>query len=168
MKKNKTFLNLDMDGVLADIVTPFLIKANVKFGTDVKYEDITEHKIETFFGIENTTEVLSYLLELLKTGEYWREVPPVIGAVEAVRELKEHFDLVILTAGQLGSAPFRALWAKEVFGLSENQIIITPQKHRVHGILVDDFDENVLNRPSSILFKQPWNINSRNKNVSFD
>lgn len=119
MKKPKLFL--DMDNVIVDTI-PILNK--------IAELPLMKHKPDQVDGI-------------------FRDLPPIVGVVTGVNDLKDYYELYIITTAPWdnpSSWEDKLLWIKQIFGKDKNNpfykhLIITHKKNLVkqkNGILIDD------------------------------
>ena len=90
---NKKTIALDMDEVIADVLPKFLDIYEAHFGRRLTKADYMGKKV---YNIEGAMMVREKLFER----GFFRDLPVVEGAVEAVQELMEHYDVYITTAAQ--------------------------------------------------------------------
>lgn len=117
----KKVLYVDMDGVIVDFVSAF---------PRVSPEMLVEH--------ENRVDEIPDLFSLMD---------PMPGAIEAVTELAQLFDLYILSSvpwGSINGASDKILWVKKHFGDTAGtplykRVILSHNKHLNRGdFLIDD------------------------------
>ena len=78
--------------------------------------------------------------------EFWHELEPITGAIEAIKELEKLYDIYILSTpstSNLFSFTGKALWIKEHLGKPYlDKLILTPNKTlHIGDYLVDDRPE---------------------------
>lgn len=150
-------IGLDMDGVLCDLVTPWLAAYNEKYSDSLKLEDIKRFDLHEFARQDVGKKIYQFLRK-----EIYDTALPIPGAVEGVETLLEWgHRVVVVTAASSGdfiSGKYR--WLKYHFPmLTKQDIVIVKDKSLAHvGMLVDDYEKNLVNFHShKILFGQPWN-----------
>ena len=135
---------VDVDGVLERLVPPWVRALNVKYGTNVKPEEVTEWDITKFFQGLSRNQVFSPL----HTKELWANLQPMEGAVEYLKKLKNDGHVVTLvTAAHPDTVLDKWKFINRNFPyISFNDIIIAHQKQLIMGnVLIDDKPENLLN-----------------------
>jgi uncharacterized HAD superfamily protein len=89
-------IGIDIDGVTADFVTPFLPVLRRILSRDVRYEDITTYRFQDAFGfgeeVELHTQAEIDRLDLL------RHLPQVPGALEIINRLSVAHEVHFVTA----------------------------------------------------------------------
>lgn len=89
-------IGLDFDDVLIDFNGGLSIFCNENYGTSYSKEHITERDYSIFWGCK-PEEALRRIQEFIHSSHHAR-VPPIIGAVNAIKHLKEKYDLFVITA----------------------------------------------------------------------
>lgn len=151
---------VDLDGVLFDLVNPWLAAYNEITNESVKPEDIKTYQIAEYV---KRPEILAYILE---TDGFWETVCLYDGVYEAIDKLQKHpmIDLVIATATsyKIGPAKFHRLFELLPM-LDEKQLIIASRKDLIAAdFLVDDWECNLrdvehVKYTTPILITQPYN-----------
>lgn len=155
---------VDMDEVLERMIDTWVSWLNAKFGTTVKYDDITKWDIEQFFPGVPETEVYAPL----RCDEFWDDIKPRDGAVNAIRRLIDRgHEVYVLTNSHyksLASKMENVLFKYFPF-LTWDNVIIAANKQMVWGdILVDDALHNLIGgHYFKILMDAPYNrsVNDR-------
>ena len=149
---------VDADGGLEDLSQKWVLYLNEKYGTTVRYEDLTEWDMTAAFPSLSREQV--YEIDVAE--EIYSRLEPIPGAPEAVRRLLDdgHRIYVVTTT------PYQAVKAKlerAIFRyypfLSWKNIIITADKHLIRGdVLIDDGVHNLLGGDfRKILVTAPYN-----------
>jgi 5'(3')-deoxyribonucleotidase len=156
-------VNLDVDGVLADLLGVALPVHHRLFGSQATVDDVTDWSMTSIVPKEHARA-------------FWREVAeerphtkmkPYPGAVEGVRALVGVATVYIVTS-PLGAcrtwARDREDWLLDNFGIGSDYVIHTSAKHRVMGdVFVDDRPENVAlwqrehEASCGVLWEAPYN-----------
>ncbi len=89
-------IGLDFDDVLVDFNGGLTVFHNENYGTTCKKEDATSWEYDKLW--ECTPEEAMRRMKEYVNSSHHAKVPPVVGAVDAVKRLKEHYDLFIVTA----------------------------------------------------------------------
>ena len=110
-------LLLDVDGVLADFVTPMLKYINEVLDYSFTKDDITEHDMENALGLtyEERNEVRMHM-DRMRVG---RTLTPLPGAVKGVKRLAESAHILFVTARLSSSQTWcydRSAWLDDTFG----------------------------------------------------
>lgn len=155
----KTVL-LDVDGVIADCMTPVHRAAEGILGRPLPRPDQWEHfEFKDALQLDSREDELLHQA-LLSDDRVGREILLYPGAYKFVKTLSRHADVVFVTSH------WRRMphWVPARDALLENcfpglDIVYTHSKTRVLGdVLVDDKPKNILeNRHRGLLFSRPWN-----------
>jgi len=170
----KEILLVDQDGVLADYDKGFLKKWK-EFNPD-KIVILPEER-RTFYIEEDYPKELGALVRGIITSKgFYRNLPLMKGAKEAVNELKKYFDVFICTAPHLKSKyciSEKFEWIDENLGPEwTRKIVLTKEKTLIKGkYLIDDRPE--IKSPyipewEHILYDQPYNRNIPKRRLTWD
>lgn len=162
MSQPKPIIYLDMDGVLADFVSPTLALFNRLDLIDSGWPK-GEYSLEKVLGI--TTEQLWWAIDMVGV-DFWAQLPIYPWALRLYRALELYGDVYLLSAPS--SSPHshagKRLWMQQHFGESFNKYVLTRHKHLLSGenrFLIDDHDLNCSKFASAggaaVVFPQPWN-----------
>lgn len=149
---------LDVDGVLANFVTPALREINWLLGTEHEHDHLTEWDLMKWAGVGPRDE--DYLYRRLKRKGFHAQIHPYPGAVEGVKALEEIANIHIVTSPMHGETWCyeRWSWLDTHFGFEAHEVTFTHHKGLVVGdYIVDDKLENVSSRRGGLLWNQPWN-----------
>lgn len=154
--KRKT-LGIDMDGVLADIELQMIYHYKQRYGVQLTREDIQGLAHEQAFPLDAETNSILY------SPGFFRTAPVMEGAVEAVRELMEHFNVYIVSAAVEFplSLHEKLEWLNEHFPFIHwRNITFCGDKSIVHtDYLIDDYCKNLNYCPGKpIMFTAHHNI----------
>ena len=149
---------VDVDNVVADLVSEWVRLYNIDFNDNLKVEDITEWDMTKFVSDECGTRIYDYL----KLDSLYDRVEPIPHARDGVLTLREMGHRVVFaSAGVWSSAKYRWLERHDFnTGVFASDYIVAYDKSLLHGdLLIDDGFHNIKNFGSqnSILFTQPWN-----------
>ena len=165
-RRNKVVL-VDMDGVIADFELGFQ-QAFSRTHPDlipVPLDQRTKHYIGDDYIKYNPSITTSELVELFFQPGFFRNLPVIEGAVQAVRMLEDNYTVFICTS------PLRKYkncvlekfeWLEEHFGVDlTSKVVLTRDKTLVRGhVLIDDNPDikGCMNPPwRHVLFSQPYN-----------
>ncbi len=165
VKKGKSTIALDMDGVLVEQVVPVLEKLKYEMDVDLKKCDITDWEYP-FKG----TNIKVEIERAEREEEFVRQMPPVEGASEALRILSERFNIIVATSRE----PCTDSWSRDwldAHGMQYDRLVNTRSDGKALprvDFLIDDYigniEEFIRNGPpgrQAILFAQPWNHNTK-------
>ncbi len=124
--KKKKILHYDLDGVLADFNKGLLKAASIHQTSPFRISD------------EKDIDELIY-----KTPDFYENLPVMPGAIEAVKEMMELFDVYFLSTpmwDEPSSYSAKRVWVENHFGeAARKRLILTHRKDLVIGhYLVDD------------------------------
>jgi len=88
----------DIDGVLLDMINPLLRFHNDRYGTKLKFEDVTSHSLWRIWG-GTPEDDFRKLLEFFET-KYASQVFPVNGAVYSVNQLERNLNNGIIVSSR--------------------------------------------------------------------
>lgn len=132
---------IDMDNVIADVESHYIDWYERDYGVRLQKEDLTgKPELEAFPDREAVRK-------FLYTPGFFRTVPVIEGAREALRRLKENFDLYIVSAAMEfpQSLEEKYFWLQEHFPfISWKKIIFCGQKHIIDtDFMIDDHIKNL-------------------------
>jgi len=153
-------LVVDVDGVLADQVSPVLARLNSEYGLNV-----TRDQIRTWNEPIADTDIKTAIESAQLDADFILAMKPIEGAREAMLELANEHEITVATDRGPLAEDATVVWLKNN-GIPYNRYVGTSQlgKGAIAGdILIDDYPRNVLrfieNGGLAILFDQPWNEN---------
>ena len=151
---------LDMDGVLCDMLTPWLKAYNKRFDDNLKNEDITDWNVHLFVKPECGLRVY----DILKEDMFFQLPEPLPHAVEVCEWLHEGgYELVIVTAApsrsKMGVYDKKEWVAEYLPFIPEKNFIATHRKEMVRGdLLFDDGPHNIEAFPGrTCVMDHPYN-----------
>lgn len=162
----KKTIALDADGVLYDLVTPW-----VKAYNDIFNDNLDPNIVDTYDLSKYTKCDRDSLMYILEREDFWTSIKLYDGVYEAIERLtkRDDIDLVIATAtGYRTAIPkFEKLFSLLPM-LKKEQLIMTGRKDLLDvDILIDDWEQNLKKMACSlsktpILITQPYNRNFPN------
>ncbi len=162
---------IDMDGVIADFEGEFLRRWKESH-SDKKYIALEDRK-GFYLREQYPQEYREFVQEIYHGPGFYRNLPPIPGALQALREIKSTAKSVFLcTSPMLPKYENCVLekyhWVFDKLGEDWiHNIILTKDKTIVKGdILIDDMPEiNGLEKPEweHVLYDQPYNRNVNGK-----
>lgn len=168
----KKIILIDMDGVICDYAQQMLDLAHEKFDLpQYKSSEVSHFYTERIFSEDNWSRVE----KLSKEKDFFLNLEPVTGAIEAIKEMTgdESLDVWICSSPKRES-PFchseKFVWLQKHFGEDlANKLILIRDKTLVHGdYLIDDNLEIKGEKTPSwkhILFDQPYNKDADKKRL---
>jgi 5'(3')-deoxyribonucleotidase len=145
--------------VLADQLPGVLPRIRDRLGISLSWDDITEFRLPL-----GSTD-LAREIELAQSDPaYLLGMPVHEGALELVRELRQRYRLLLITARPRASSSLTKAWLDERGFEFDAIISATEEKKSVYGanVLIDDYSGNIrdfLSRAAGlgILVDRPWN-----------
>lgn len=154
-------VRVDMDGVIADLQTPWLNRINEEFGCNVCVDDLTSWNMGNFLPAAASKSYHKHLHDL----KLYEEVEPYPGALEGIGEVRRlGYHVLFVTSSTPAGAYGKMRWLK-VHGFTPQHEYIPAdfisahkKKYVMPGTpLVDDGLHNLEGEEFGILFDQPWN-----------
>jgi len=136
---------LDVDGVLADFLTPCIQIINEMTGWDKKKADIKSWHVFKSLGVPEDVETRVYA-EMQRPG-WCLSLDPLPGAVEGVARLRQTSEVYFVTSPMKSPnwTHERTLWLIEHFGADWKSVIHCSAKHVCAGdVFVDDRVEHLV------------------------
>lgn len=151
---------LDMDGVVADLHTPWFGRYNRDYDDNVTSDQIKTFSVHPYVKPECGTRIYDYLNER----GVFAEAPVIPRAVEGVEMLLDMGHEIFFCTTPPVHSQWAVLektqWVASRFPrIGGGNMIFTRHKHLVRAdFLVDDYEDNLqLFDGHRILFDQPWN-----------
>jgi 5'-nucleotidase len=155
-------LLLDLDGVLVEMLPSLLERYNQDYQDNVSIDQLDSWGLHRHVRPECGKKIYRYLLE----SGFYRNLPPVQGGPETVRQLHEEgYEIYVVTAAPLLSPT--AIWDKQEWirhylpFLMEGspRVVFTHHKYLIQGdLLLDDSPENLDRFPQlSVAMDAPYN-----------
>ena len=149
----------DADDVIEELLPLWVRVINLEFGTNVKWNDITEWDMEKFFPNLTKKQIHS---PIYKDG-FWDCITPMTGANEFIDNiLSDGHELYIVTATNYQTCGAKIEKLLEMFPMLKwENFIIATNKQIINGdILLDDAPQNLIDGSyQKILFDRPHNHN---------
>jgi len=152
---------LDVDGVVADLMTPWLNEYNKDYGDTLNVSDIQSWNAHSYTKPECGTKFYNYIEDPTLYDVVLPTSPDVLEFVSQIK--KEGHRVIYVTTSTLGSSGAKYKWLKKWSFLdSMNDYVEATDKNLIKAdILVDDKYENAqrwyLSGGLPVLFRQPWN-----------
>jgi len=168
--RHKLVALLDVDGVLADFLSPVMTKMNEITGADVKYDDVTTWKVEDVYSFYDD-KAGDLIWEIIKQPGFCESLKMYPGADDFVYHLSKMFDVYFVTA-PCDSPTWvaeRNIWLCSHLGEEYvKKTVYTKNKHLVKGdLFIDDSFNNCTEwqesfpTMTSVLWTQPYNKQHR-------
>jgi 5'-nucleotidase len=155
MKKS---IAIDMDGVIADTETHFINWYERDYGVKILPTEIVGLKEDEMFPDKTASRRFAF------TPGFFRTLPVMPGAIEAVKTLMESFEVYIVSAAMEfpQSLPEKAEWLKEHFPFIDwRHIIFCGDKSIINtNYMIDDHIKNLdYFKGTTIMFHAFHNVN---------
>jgi 5'(3')-deoxyribonucleotidase len=160
MKNDKTTFVVDLDGVLRDIFSQMIKLYNNEFGENLKSEDVKNYDVEVSFPKAHAAYGSSYHYFFEKHADYvFLLSPPMEGAVEAIKRLKEYGKIVIATIQPTTHNKILALKWLDKWGVPYDEIRFVDTKAGVKcDYFIEDYPKNMEGADGlKILIDAPYN-----------
>lgn len=158
--KGNAVIALDMDGVKADLLTPWLADYNSKYGDSLTNEMITEWEVHKFVKPECGEKVYEFIYN---NPHVYDDVKPMEHSQEAVQNLIDLGHTVIIATKATNNSTLigaKYKWLRENFPMisPKNYIFIQDKRFVRADILVDDGHHNLTHFEGlPILMDAPYN-----------
>jgi 5'(3')-deoxyribonucleotidase len=139
---------VDVDGVLADFITPACKTMNAIMGTNVTPDQMKSWYLFDAFDFPVEERIREACYTQWKMPGWCFDLEPYPGAVEGLKSIMEIADVHIVTSPMDGRtwAWERAQWLKKYFGFTRSDVSHTDGKFTVAGdVLIDDKKEHCVN-----------------------
>jgi 5'(3')-deoxyribonucleotidase len=163
---------IDVDEVLADLLSQFIKYHNNLYGTDLRREEFLTYNWWEVIG-DGYANDKEKILSFFKSPDV-DLIRPIVGAQDGVKELKKENDLVIVTSRHFSLSVLTEHWVKKYFPDSFSKFYYTKSTVNQNTItkfdacraagaqlLIDDqfaFADEVADHDIKVLlFDQPWN-----------
>lgn len=155
---------VDMDGVIADVYTKFFDLHEEKYGVRLTIDDV-KGRLEALAFADQRTWV--------NEAGFFRTVPVMPGSVEALRQLNEKYEIIIVSMAT--EFPLcltdKRLWLMDHFPfITWRQMVFCGNKSLINGdIMIDDHIKNLDEfRGETIMFNQPHNLPEKTRHRRVD
>lgn len=160
-------IGIDIDGVISDFVTTFRKVVKDKYGIEFAYEDITQHDLYKVLGIDKD-EAKQLIYETFD-----HDLGFQAGAIEGIKELHKHHEIVLVTARTVKKRELTERWlSKHAIQYHKLVFLEEGSKHSLENegfdAIIDDHLEEIVNWmgkiPLVLVFNHPWNKSVNIKN----
>lgn len=152
---------VDVDGVLADHLTPFVTELEAETGFELRPEELATWDLPLPDG---ETDLLTAVTRRLADPAYLRRAPTVDGAIEGVERLRDRdHEIVVATHRPAHTHSATREWLADN-GIRYDEYLedVPENKGAIEAdLLVDDYHGNVRDAVDAgragLLFRRPWN-----------
>lgn len=147
---------IDVDGVVADLITTWLNRYNKDYSDNV----LPSHIINWNFS--NLVKCGTNIFKYIQDPTTYDSVNPIIGSKEAIELLRNYFRVIFVTSSTVGTLGRKFHWLVQHGYLEEKELknyVECSDKNLIKAdLLIDDYFGNISSFPNhTILFDQPWN-----------
>lgn len=158
MSEEKKTMLCDVDGVILDLLTPWVDIVNKRYGTNVCVDDIVDYNLAKAFPMLEP----HCIYDVLQEEELWLKAQPKPQVSLFLNELMcLGVDVRIVTATHWKNAAYKFEWFQRYLPfISWDQFIISNDKSIINGdLLIDDNPQHILKTSCSkkLLFDAPYN-----------
>lgn len=152
---NKKIIALDLDGVIWDLVGPWVHIYNILYDDDVKVEDIKEYKLSETLSKATSEELHNILLQ----ESFWNYVFPFEYSFEYLNKLNNEYNLYIATKTDYRIFGIKVNRFLKLFPFMKSEQIICIDNKSLLNIdwLVDDCVDNLNGNYNKILLDASYN-----------
>jgi len=166
MYNKKPIILIDVDGVLADFLTPTLKMINNIIDVPITEKDVTQWDI--FKSIKsNKYDIKGLCFKEYSKNGFAMTLEPYEECLAPIKYINEIAEVYFVTVPVVSSKTWchdRVAWLKKHFNIDDEQVIFTHNKSLVNGnMLIDDKIEHITawsklhEHSPAILWKQPYN-----------
>lgn len=143
--RRKLIVLCDLDGMVADLMTPWLSAYNRDYSDNLTQAQLLEFDIHHFVKPECGQKIYDYI----NAGDVYAQLQPIPGALLAIEAIKKQgHEVVIVTAGAKHehTAGHKLEWCKRYLGFSRKDCMIAHRKELVRGdVFLDDSPKMIRN-----------------------
>lgn len=146
-------INYDIDGIVADLHTPWLERYNRDWDDNLTIENLHVFEIEQVVKKECHRDIYKYL-----TPELYLSLHPIGGAPEAIRHLRKKGHIVkavTSAAADPDTAGAKLKWIKKIIGVGRHEVFVCQDKERIPAhVFIEDSPHNLkkykIRNPNSV------------------
>lgn len=166
-------ISVDLDGTIADWTNTAIGRCKELYDVDIKFEDVKDYKfsevVQKAYEAKHGTRIDeedNHIYHQVCGGDFYLNLPPISGAIEAVKQVKEDgHDIIFVTkpTDWHRSSDHKVKWLAKHFSDIEYEVLMVSKmegKHLVNvHVIVDDDPRALTNHPTAIpvCVAQPWN-----------
>lgn len=154
----KKIILCDADDTILDLCVAWVKCLNKRHGTNILHKDVTDWDISLFFpGVEKRA-----VYDPVFEKDFWKQVNPVDGCFEVLKEINDRYELYIVTATNYQTCDTKVERILELYPfLDWQQFVVTSKKQLITGdYLIDDGLHNFAGGAyKGILYDRPHNQN---------
>lgn len=155
MRNFKSKIALDLDGVIWDLVDPWVNNYNLLYDDNIKTTDIKEYKLSSTLTKATSEELHNILLQ----ENFWNNVFPFPNAFEYLDKLNNEYDLYIATKTDYRIYEIKVNRVLKLFPFIKPEQIICINNKSLLDVdwLVDDCADNLNGNYNKILLDASYN-----------
>lgn len=151
---NMRVLNIDIDGVVADLLTPWLDYYNSRTGESIKKSDIT------CWDLEDCLRHKEVIHEFLYLPGVYRNLEVIGNAKKVLKELNKDFKLQFVTDTPFHARDDRLYWVQKHFPYIKDIYFAEDKSNIKADLILDDRPENLISFPGiKVCFDHEYNKN---------
>jgi len=159
--KRKYAIAVDLDGVLANQISPLLPIIKSEYDVDLEYKDIVEWDLKIA-----DTDIAKLIVGQQQKQGFTLNLPVIEGAIKEIHSLIKRYHINIVTARDPSIDTWSIAWLNNnciEFDAFDNAKEGYKQDAKTKShILIDDYQKNIAqflqnSKGKAILFGQPWN-----------
>jgi len=157
---NRRRIAIDMDEVLADTLTQFLLEYNWEFGERLTKADLSERGLANLIPADRRSRLRDYT----RTPGFFRDIPVMPGSEPVLQELRERYEVFIASAAMEFPNSFteKYEWIKTHFqDFPDSHIVFCGDKSVIAtDFLIDDSPRHFVRfSGQGYLYTAPHNLN---------
>ncbi len=163
MHERLPLIGLDLDGVVAEFVEPFLVELRKEFDISLTRSDVISYDLAEMTRLSRTE--IDRFVDELSTSGFYASLKPVDGAPSSIRSLAKLYGIYILTTRPQASHRDTVRWLRR-YRIPYDSLEFCEFGNKVSkddqlAVFVDDNLEQAAiaadHVPLVLLFDQPWN-----------
>lgn len=176
-------IGVDMDDVLVDFVSAYIKYHNESYNTNITKEEVYTYNLWEVFKEPKATSIKK--LDDFYNTDYFKNIRPVIGAIDHVDRLKKNNEIIIITSRPIKIREETERWLNKYLSGKFSRLYFAYNHYIKEGeagkkseictslginILIEDSleyaTECALKNIRVMLFDRPWNKSKDLKNIS--
>lgn len=155
-QKRKLKIAIDLDGVIWDLVPPWVARYNELYNDNILVEEITDYDMSKVLKKATPDQIFN----ILEEEGFWNKVYPFEHSFEYLKKLNDEYEVYVATKTYYSTFCHKVSRLIELFPfLNPNQVICINNKQLLKvDYLVDDYVNNLIGGTyGKIIIDAPYN-----------